>query len=73
MTSVIRRLRGWWSRDALERAEEESVAHVSSAERALAEEEYEGRKDDLAAADNLIGAHVDWERDSEPPRPYRSN
>lgn len=73
MTSVIRRLRGWWNRDALEGAEEESVAHMSSAERALAEEEYEGRKDDLAAADDLIGAPVDWERDSEPPRPYRSN
>ena len=68
MTSLIQRFRGWWNRDALQRAEEESVAHMSSAERALAEEEYEGRKDDLAAADNLTGGPVDWERDSEPLR-----
>ena len=63
--AVLRRLRAWWNKDALERAEEET--RMTAAERDAAEEDYEGRKDDVATSSYLAGGAADYERDSEPP------
>ena len=63
--SVLRRLRGWWSRDALERAEEDT--RLTPGERDAAEQDYEGVKDDVSAREHLAEEGVDFERDSEPP------
>jgi hypothetical protein len=64
--ALLRRLRGWWNKDALERAEEET--RMTQAERDVAEEDYEARKDDVAVSERLAGGAADYERDSEPPR-----
>ena len=67
MASVLQRLRAWWNKDALEKAEKET--RMTAAERDLAEEDYEGRKDDqYVSRDRLAGGTADYERDSEPPR-----
>jgi hypothetical protein len=64
---VLRKLSAWWNKDALERAKEET--RMTEAERDAAEEDYEGRKDDVAARSGyLAGGAADYERDSEPPR-----
>jgi hypothetical protein len=68
---MLQRFRSWWSRDAVEVAEEET--RMTQAERDVAEEDYEARKDDLSASrgDFASGAMTgtDFERDSEtPPR-----
>jgi hypothetical protein len=43
---------------------------MTEAERDVAQEDYEARKDDLAVrSDFLAGGAADYERDSEPPRP----
>jgi hypothetical protein len=42
---------------------------MTRAERDVAEEDYEARKDDVAARRGLLGGAADYERDSEPPRP----
>jgi hypothetical protein len=66
--NVVQKLRAWWNKDTLARAEEETRATQS--ERDLAEEDYEARKDDVAAESGyLAGGVADYERDSEPPRP----
>jgi hypothetical protein len=66
--SLLRRFRAWWNKDALTRAEEET--RMTEAERDVAEEDYEARKDDVAVrSDFLAGGAADYERDSEPPRP----
>jgi hypothetical protein len=68
VTGLLQRLRAWWSKDAVETAEEET--RMSPHERDLAEEDFEARKDDVAArSDFLAGGAADYERDSEPPRP----
>ena len=42
----------------------------SQADRDAAEEDFEVRKDDVAARSGLLGGGAgDYERDSEPPRP----
>jgi hypothetical protein len=65
--TLLRRLRAWWNKDALERAEEET--RMTEAERDVAEEDYEARKDDVAARSGLLGGGAaDYESDSEPPR-----
>jgi hypothetical protein len=65
--ALLRRFRAWWNKDALERADEET--RMTESERDAAEEDYEGRKDDVAARDDyLAGGVADYERDSEPPR-----
>jgi hypothetical protein len=64
--ALLRRLRGWWNKDALERAKEET--RMTQAERDVAEEDYEARKDDVAVSERLAGGAADYERDSEPPR-----
>jgi hypothetical protein len=67
MASVFQRLRSWWNKDAIEEATEE--AHMSQAERDVAEEDYEGHKDDLAQGGGyLAGTRTDFESDSETPR-----
>jgi len=66
--ALFRRLSAWWNRDALERAEQETL--MSQSERDVADEDYEARKEDLAARSGpLSGGAADFERDSEPPRP----
>jgi hypothetical protein len=66
--AILRRIRAWWNKDALARAEEETS--MSEAERDVAEEDYEARKDDVAVrSDVLAGGAADYERDSEPPPP----
>jgi hypothetical protein len=66
--SLLHRLRAWWNKDALERAEEET--HMTEAERDVAEEDYEGRKDDTSLRGGYLAPGVgDFESDSEPPRP----
>ena len=63
---LLRRLSAWWNRDALERAEEET--RMTQAERDVAEEDYEARKDDVAVHGGPLGrGDADYERDSEPP------
>ena len=67
MAGLLSMLRGWWSKDRLEEAKLER--RMTQAERDLAEEDYEGRKDDvLAKGELLAGGAADYERDSEPPR-----
>jgi hypothetical protein len=65
--ALLRRLRAWWNKDELERAEEET--RMTEAERDAAEEDYEARKDDMFISEHLAGgaADADYERDSEPP------
>jgi hypothetical protein len=66
--SVFSRLRSWWNRDAVELADEET--HMTEAERDVAREDFEARKDDVATRGGYAGGGVtDYERDSEPPRP----
>lgn len=55
-----------WNKDAVEEAEEE--ARMTQAERDVAEEDFEARKDDVAAQTRLGGGAADYESDSEPPR-----
>src|SRR5207245_2705823 len=57
----------WWNKDA--RAEAVEETSMTQAERDVAEEDYEGRKDDVyASRDVLGGGAADYERDTEPPR-----
>ena len=68
--AFLDRIRAWWSKDDLGREEQEELAGVSQADRDAAEEDFEGRKDDVAARSGLLGGGAgDYERDSEPPRP----
>ena len=65
--SVFDKIRSWWSKDALETAEEET--HMSPAERDLAERDYQGMRDDTRVqSGRMMGGAADYERDSEPPR-----
>jgi hypothetical protein len=63
--ALLERLRAWWNKDAVEQAEEE--ARMAAAERDVAEEDFEARKDDIAAETYLGGGAADYESDSEPP------
>ena len=64
--ALFRRLRAWWGKDTLETAEEET--RMTQAERDVAEEDFEARKDDEQARSGLLGGGAaDYERDSEPP------
>jgi hypothetical protein len=65
--SFLDRIRGWWSKDEVARAEEETG--MTPAERTAAEEDYQGRKDDMFIRERLGTEGVDFERDSEPPHP----
>ena len=61
---LLERVRAWWSKDAVERADEET--RMNQAERDVAEEDFEARKDDVAA-ETYLGRGADYERDEEPP------
>jgi hypothetical protein len=65
--ALLRRLRAWWNADAAALAEEETG--MTQAERDVAEDDYEARKDEVAVRRDLAGGVADYERDSEPPRP----
>jgi hypothetical protein len=65
--SILDRIRSWWNRDDLERAEEET--HMTTHERDVAEEDFQARKDDVAVRERLLQDGTDFERDSETPRP----
>jgi hypothetical protein len=66
MAGLLQRLRGWWNKDARTAAEEET--RMTQAERDVAEEDFEARKDDVrAGGEMLAGGAADYERDSEPP------
>jgi hypothetical protein len=63
---MLNKLRAWWNKDAKELAEEE--ANMTPLERDIAQEDYEGKKDDLGGGGYAREPHTDWERDSEKPR-----
>jgi hypothetical protein len=66
--SVLQRIRSWWNKDELAQAEEET--RMTPPERDLEEEDFEAKKDDVAARSGLLaGGAADYESDSEPPRP----
>ncbi len=64
--SFLSKIRGWWRKDDVETAKEE--ARMTQAERDVAEEDYEARKDDVAAERRWVGGTADYERDSETPQ-----
>jgi hypothetical protein len=67
--ALLRRLRGWWNKDALELADEET--RMTEAERDVAEEDYEAHKDDARLRGGWIyGGGTDYQGDSKPPRRY---
>jgi hypothetical protein len=63
---MLKKLRAWWNKDAEALAEEE--AHMTPLERDIAQEDYEGKKDDLGGGGYAREPHTNYERDSEPPR-----
>jgi hypothetical protein len=66
MAGLLQRLRGWWNKDAVEMADEDT--RMTQAERDIADEDFEARKDDVrASGEELAGGAADYERDSEPP------
>jgi len=64
---MLNRLRAWWNKDAVEKADEET--RMTPHERDVAQEDYEGWKDDTGGGGYLRRPTADYERDSEPP-PY---
>jgi hypothetical protein len=66
--ALLARLRASWNKDAAARAEEET--RLTQSERDVAEEDFEARKDDVAARSGyFIGGASDYEGDSKRPRP----
>ena len=68
---IWQRITSWWSRDEDERLEE--AAAGTQSDRDAAAKDYESFKDDQSIGGSYVGgagAHADFERDSEPPRPY---
>jgi hypothetical protein len=64
---LMDRIRGWWNKDTLERADEET--RMTQAERDVAEEDFEGRKEDVEIrSGRLAGGAADYESDEEAPR-----
>jgi hypothetical protein len=61
----VDRIRGWWSKDKLERADEET--RMTEGERDDAEEDYQGQKDDVFVRERMGMDGVDFERDSGHP------
>ena len=67
--TFLERIRVWWNKDAVEREEEEELAGMSRGERNAGEEDFPGRKDEVAIRGRLGAGAADYESDSEPPRP----
>jgi hypothetical protein len=65
--SFLDRVRSWWNKDEVERAEEET--RMTAEERATADEDYEAAKQDMFLREHMGTEGVDFERDSEPPTP----
>jgi hypothetical protein len=69
---MFKKLMAWWNKDRTELADDE--ASMTQAERDVAEEDYESRKDDVRVqnewASGAGAAGVDFERDSEGPPKY---
>lgn len=66
---LLDKLSSWWSKDAVDLAEEET--HMTQAERDVAEEDYEGRKEDVRIESGYLGrGAADFEGDSKPPQRY---
>jgi hypothetical protein len=67
---MFKKLMAWWNKDRTELSDEEPS--MTQAERDVAEEDYESRKDDVVVEHEFAagagGAGVDFERDSERPR-----
>jgi hypothetical protein len=64
---LLDKISSWWNKDTLERVEEDT--HLTQDERDLAEEDYEGRKEDVEIrSGRLAGGVTDYESDSKPPR-----
>jgi hypothetical protein len=71
--SLMHKIRSWWNKDRTEIAEQE--AGMTQAERDVADEDFEGRKDDVKVRqggwDSGAGAGgIDFERDSSGPPKY---
>jgi hypothetical protein len=64
---IFKRISSWWNKDEVKSAEGESS--MTQAERDVAEQDYESRKDDQSIPGSYIGGgvHSDFERDSERP------
>ena len=67
---IFHKISSWWNKDRTELSDEE--ASMTQAERDVAEEDYESRKDDCSSrtstASGAGAAGLDFERDSERPR-----
>jgi hypothetical protein len=67
MAGFLKRLSAWWDKDAVAKAAEET--RMTQAERDVADEDYEGHKDDVFNKnERFAGGAANYERDSEPPR-----
>jgi len=67
--SFMDKVRSWWRKDDLAETDEET--RMTPKERDVAEEDYEGRKDDLSIETTRAGGALtgsDFERDSERPQ-----
>jgi hypothetical protein len=63
--SFLDRIRAWWSKDDVERADEET--RMTPEQREYAEEDYQAQRDDVHVAERF-GPEPDFESDSERPR-----
>jgi hypothetical protein len=66
---IFGRISSWWNKDEADRLEE--AAAGSQADRDAAAKDYESFKDDQSIGGSYVGgvgAHADFDRDSEPPR-----
>ena len=69
---MFKKLMAWWNKDRTELSEDE--ASMTQAERDVAEEDFESRKDDVRVRDQYASGAgaggIDFERDSEGPPKY---
>jgi hypothetical protein len=69
---MLKKLMAWWNKDRTELSDEEAT--MTQADRDVAEEDYESRKDDVRVknqwASGAGASGVDFERDSEGPPKY---
>jgi hypothetical protein len=69
---IFHKISSWWNKDRTELSDEEGS--MTQAERDVAEEDYESRKEDIRVQDQYASgagaAGLDFERDSEGPPKY---
>jgi hypothetical protein len=65
---IWEKISSWWNKDDAAKAKAETS--MTQAERDVAEQDYESRKDDQSIPGSYIGGgvHSDFERDSERPQ-----